>query len=177
MMFMFPIKTEGTENVPRSGAFILAVNHKSNLDPCVAAITCPRQLTFMAKAELFKNKLFGGLIRRLGAFPIKRGTGDMAAIKTAVKILSEERAMLIFPEGGRVRKGKPSQAKTGVVNIARHCDVPVIPLHIKNGYRFMRRVTAVYGEPITFDEYKDQRLSAEQTKALSDKVLETIYEL
>ena len=67
------VKVSGKENVPREGAFILAVNHKSNYDPVVAAVYCPRQLTFMAKEELFENPVFGRLIKRLGAFPVSRG--------------------------------------------------------------------------------------------------------
>ena len=88
------IKVVGRENVPKEGAFILAVNHKSNLDPVIAGAFCPRQLTFMAKEELFKNPVFGGLIKMLGAFPVSRGKGDVGAIKGAFAILKNQKAMV-----------------------------------------------------------------------------------
>lgn len=176
-LFMFPIRAEGVENVPADGAAIIAVNHKSNLDPVVAAITCPRQLSFMAKAELFKNKLFGGLIRRLGAFPINRGKGDISAMKTAFSILKNGDAMLIFPEGGRVKKGQTGRAKPGVALIAARSKVPIIPVHIKNGYKWMRTVTVVFGEPIVLSDCFGKKLSAEETQQLADGVLNRIYEL
>lgn len=175
--FMFPLKAEGTENVPRDGAAIIALNHTSDLDPVMAGITCPRKLTFMAKAELFKNKLFGGLIKRLGAFPVNRGTGDIGAFKTAFGIFKSGGVMLIFPEGGRVKDGQRRRAKPGVAMLATRGRVPVIPVHIKNGYRWMRTVTVVYGKPMDFSEYYGKKLTQEETQALADKVLEEIYAL
>ena len=103
---IFRVKVVGKENVPKDGGMILAVNHKSNLDPIFAGAYCPRPLRFMAKADLFKNKLFGGLIKKLGAFPIQRGRGDIGAIKGAFSILKNNDAMLIFPEGHRITTGK-----------------------------------------------------------------------
>lgn len=175
--FMFPLRAEGTENVPKEGAVIIAYNHNSNLDPVMAGITCPRQLSFMAKSELFKNKLFGGLIKALGAFPVQRGTGDVGAFRTAFKIFKDGGAMLIFPEGGRVKSGQTRRAKPGVAMLATRGKVPVIPAHIKNGYRWMRTVTVVYGKPMDFSEYYDKKLTQEETQALADGVLENIYKL
>lgn len=175
--FMFPLRAVGTENVPREGAAIIALNHKSDLDPVMAGITCPRQLTFMAKQELFENKLFGGLIKRLGAFPVNRGVGDIGAFKTAFGIFKSGGVMLIFPEGGRVRDGRTRRAKPGVAMLATRGRVPVIPVHIKNGYRWMRPVTVVYGEPMDLSEYYGKKLTQEETQAIADRVLENIYAL
>ena len=111
---IFRVKVVGKENVPKDGGMILAVNHKSNWDPIFAGAYCPRPLRFMAKADLFKNKLFGGLIKKLGAFPIQRGRGDIGAIKGAFSILKNNNAMLIFPEGHRIKNGKRVKAKLGV---------------------------------------------------------------
>lgn len=177
MLLMFRIKTVGKENLPKNGGVILAVNHKSDFDPVMAGITCPRKLCFMAKAELFKNKLFGGLIKRLGAFPVHRGTGDVGAMKTAFKILKSDGVMLIFPEGGRVKNGEHRRAKSGVAMIAQKMCVPVVPVLIDGDYKWMHRITVKYGKPISFEEYKGKKVSQEEIQELADGVLEEIYKL
>ncbi len=177
LLFAFRIKYTGKENVIKEGPFILAVNHKSLLDPILAGIACPRQLSFMAKAELFKNKLFGGLISRLGAFPIHRGSGDINALKTAFKILKNGGAMLIFPEGRRVKNGERPRAKSGVAVIAQKMNVPVIPVLIDGDYKWMNKITVRIGEPISFEEHAGKKLSSEELQALAEDVLTTIYNL
>ena len=177
MLFCFRIKTIGKNNIPIEGGVILAVIHKSNFDPIIIGITSPRQLSFMAKAELFENKIFGGLIKKLGAFPIHRGSGDVAALKTAFKILDSERTMLIFPEGGRVKKGEKRRAKTGVAMIAQKKCVPVVPVFIDGDYKWMGKITVIYGNPISFEEYRNVKLSGEKIQEIADGVLNKIYSL
>lgn len=177
MFFCFRIKQTGKNNIPKTGGVILAINHKSVFDPIVIGVTSPRRLNFMAKAELFKNKIFGGLIKRLGAFPVHRGSGDVAALKTAFKILDEGGTMLIFPEGGRVKKGERRKAKTGVAMIAHKKCVPVVPVFIDGDYKWMRKITVTYGEPISFEEYRDKKLSGDEVQLIADNVLNEIYNL
>lgn len=177
MFFVFRIKKTGIENVPKEGGVILAINHKSDLDPVMIGITSPRKLNFMAKAELFKNKLFGGLIKRLGAFPVHRNSGDVGALKTSFKILNAGGAMLIFPEGGRVKKGEKRGAKPGVAMISQKTNVPVIPVYIGGEYKWMHKVTVTYGKPISFEEYQGQKLSVDDIQLLADNILNEIYSL
>lgn len=177
LFFAFRIRVEGRENVPEDGPAILAMNHKSNFDPVMAAITCPRQLRFMAKSELFEPKLFGGLIRKLGAFPVHRGKGDLAAIKAAFNIFKAGEVMLMFPEGGRVKETQRRRAKPGVALIAQKSGVPVIPVKLSGKYGFMRRITVTYGAPIEFSQYKGQKMSGEEIQLLADGVLDNIYAL
>ena len=84
LLFAFRIKVTGKENMPVDGGAVVVINHRSNWDVVIAGIASPRQLGFMAKSELFKNKLLGGLITALGAFPVQRGKGDIGAIKAAL---------------------------------------------------------------------------------------------
>ena len=175
--FVFRLKIVGTENVPKEGPAILAMNHRSNLDPVMAAITCPRQLRFMAKSELFDIKFFGGLIKSLGAFPVHRGKGDLAAIKVAFDMFKNGEVMLMFPEGGRVKNSLKRKAKPGVALIAQKSGVPVIPVNLSGEFRFMGKVTFTYGKPISFEEYKGLRISGEEIQKLADDVLEKIYRL
>ena len=179
LFFIFPITVKGRENVPANGGVILAINHKSNLDPVMMGVFCPypERMTFMAKSELFENKFFGALITKLGAFPVQRGRGDIGAMKAAFQILKRGDILMMFPEGGRVKDGEKHRAKPGVAAIATRAAAPVVPVHIKNGYRWMRRVTIVFGEPMDLTAEYGGKPTAEETQLLADMVLERIYEL
>lgn len=180
LLFAFRIKAVGQDNIPKEGGCILALNHKSNLDPVIAAVTCKRKPGFMAKAELFENKFFGALIKSLGAFPVQRGKGDIGAIKCALSMLKEESMILMFPEGKRVKKPedeKFTKAKPGAVMIAIRARVPIQPAYISGKYSFMKKITVKYGEPIYFDEYYDKKLTVEELQNITDEVMKNIRSL
>lgn len=175
-LFIFRIKTVGKENVIDGGA-ILAGNHSSNWDPVLVAVTCPRSLAFMAKSELFKNKVFGFILKKMGAFPVSRGKGDIGAVKTALTILKNEKLMIMFPEGTRVKKNEKIEPKPGVVMISTHSKVPVIPVNISGSFKWMSKITVTYGTPIYLDEYYDEKLTIEKMQSLSNSIMANIYSL
>lgn len=151
-------------HVPSEGPMLLASVHLSHLDPPLLGSICPRELRFMAKEELFKNFLFGGLIRSLGAFPVKRGSSDMAAIKLALQWLKEGRAVLVFPEGQR-GDGKELQPMQGGAHLlAKRSRAVVVPVGISGTEKVMprggkglhrARVTVVYGTPFSVADLPD----------------------
>ena len=108
-------------------------------------------------------------------FPIQRGRGDIGAIKGAFSILKNNDAMLIFPEGHRIKNGKRVKAKLGVSMIAVYAEVPVIPLCISGEYKPFHKVTVTFGEPITFEEYYGKKPDNETLQTLADEVMQTIY--
>ena len=110
---LFFLKVNGKGNIPKNGGFILCSNHLSNFDPVLIGVAQRRQLFFMAKSELFRNKFFGWLIRKLGAFPVERGAGDGKAINTAEKIINEGKTLGIFIEGTRSKTGELLRPKAG----------------------------------------------------------------
>lgn len=173
---LFGIKTLGKENVIEGGA-ILASNHKSNWDPLAILATCPRQLAFMGKKELFKFKPFAAVLRKVGVFPVNRGKGDIGAVKTALTILKQEKAMMMFPEGQRMKDGRRGEAKPGVAMLSTHAKVPVIPVKIDATFKLFKRVTVIYGEPIYLDEYYDEKLTVEKMQALSESIMDKVYAL
>jgi len=124
----YNVSVEGKENIPSDKGFIIASNHRSYADPPLVAVTsrCSK-FAFVAKEELFKNPLFGWLIRKLGAFPVSRGKGDMSVITNAVEKLEEGRILVIFPEGTRSKDGKLGKGKTGVALIAAKSKAVVVP--------------------------------------------------
>src|SRR5471030_2487382 len=120
----FPYKAYQTRNIPRHGAFILASNHISNLDPVVLGICSVRRLNFMAKIELFKGAL-GFFLTKLGAYPVKRGESDFGAMRESLKRLKSGKVVLIFVEGSRRIGNEPSKAQAGVGFLAMKSGVSI----------------------------------------------------
>lgn len=158
-------KVSGTEHVPLKGPLIVAPNHSSYLDPPVTACAMPRVVTFMAKEELFRSKGFAALIRSLGAFPVKRGAGDIESIRIALSILEADGALLIFPEGTRNYGDVMLSVNRGVEMLAKKSGALVLPVGItgtasKWGKGKKPRwggVRVRFGEPMRFEDYIDSR--------------------
>src|ERR1700694_801927 len=126
------LRAYGSEHLPREGGFVLSANHVSNFDPWPLGIPLwpQRQLRFMAKAELFRSPLWP-VLKAGGAFKVRRGEGDEAAMRTAIELAREGEVVAIFPEGTRREKGlvKKFQARphTGAARVALAAGVPVVP--------------------------------------------------
>lgn len=180
LKIVFLMRVEGRENVPKEGGFFLCSNHSSYWDPVILGVTSPRKTGFMAKEDLFKNPLFGALIKALGAYPIKRsgGHGDIGAVRTAIEIVRSGNVTVIFPEGRRVRgTGDRTKIKNGIVKLAIQTKCPIQPVGINEKFRFWGRVKAVYGEPIYYDEYYGKKLTDEELDKLAQELMDKIYEL
>lgn len=130
MRAWFGLRVRGTEHIPASGAALIVSNHQSILDPPIVGGAVPRQIYFLAKAELFRIPLFGRLIRALHARPVRREGSDMRALRTAAQLLEEGKALLIFPEGTRSLTGRLGEAKAGVGMLAVTSGVPVVPAYV-----------------------------------------------
>lgn len=148
------------ENMPKSGALIVAPIHLSHFDPPVVACGCNRMLRFMAKEELFKGAL-GWLVRSLGAFPVRRGEGDTESIRYTMNALEKGQAVLIFPEGTRGDGKHIGPMSKGVALIAKRTGVPILPVGIIGSHIALpkgakkprrSRIRIVYGKPFTFAE-------------------------
>jgi len=153
---IFRTRVIGAENIPRDGAFILAANHVSNWDPPFLGTFIAREVNYMAKEELFRNPIMAAICRALHVFPVKRGTADKTAIKTALKVLKDGKCLGIFPEGTRSKTGKLGKAEAGVSLIAAMSKAPIIPAAIVDTEKifsrekFFPRLVVVYGTPIKF---------------------------
>ena len=160
MRAFFGLSSRGREHVPVSGPVLLVANHVSLLDPPLVGGAVPRQLSFLAKAELFRVPLFGGLIRRLGAQPLRREGADASALRAALRVLKQGGALLVFPEGTRGREGALGPAKPGAGMLAVVAGAPVVPVYIEGsgrawprGRRFPRpaNVTVTFGPPLPIE--------------------------
>jgi 1-acyl-sn-glycerol-3-phosphate acyltransferase len=174
-------RATGVENVPRSGGFVLAANHWSNVDPWPLAIPFyPRFFRFMAKAELFWFPL-GAIIRAGGAFKVRRGEQDEEALATAVQLAREGAAVVMFPEGTRrqkgVRKRHEARWRSGAARIALRAEVPLVPAGISGTNRLARLgpLRVAYGVPIAIDDLAglpEGEAARVATERLRDAILE-----
>ena len=151
----YRLTVSGAQHVPASGPVLVAVSHKSNLDPLFAGVGLRRQMRFMAKVELFRVPLLGRLIKALGAFPVERGAGDRAALETSLWVLAGGEPLLMFPEGHRNRDDEIHPFMPGVGMIALRSGATVIPAALTGTNRIMRNrrpglpvVRLIIGAPV-----------------------------
>lgn len=151
----FRIRITGLENIPDKGC-ILAMNHISNYDPPLVGTHTPRKMYFMAKQELFANRLFAAALRKLGAFPIDRGNADIRSLRHTLKLVQEGKIFSIFIEGTRSKTGEMQIPKKGVGFIASKSKAPVIPTYIYvNKQGWFGRTGVIFGSALSFDGEKD----------------------
>jgi 1-acyl-sn-glycerol-3-phosphate acyltransferase len=171
----FSLERTGRKNIPKKGPVILAANHRSFLDPFLIGCCIRRPVYFVAKRELFDKRWQGWLLNRLGAFPIKRGESDEESMATARAVLERGAALVIFPEGTRIRKGPLGRPKRGVGRLALETGAPVVPIAILGSERARRglKIRPVWvrvraGRPLRFPrvENPSPRLAEEVTARL-----------
>jgi len=120
----------GRENIPSTGGLVIASNHVSFWDPPLVGAAILREAHFLAKEELFSTPLLGPLIRSVNAIPIRRGMADLSGMSRAIAAMKGGGALLMFPEGSRMRDGELHPARPGVGMMAVHADVPIVPCFI-----------------------------------------------
>jgi cytidylate kinase len=174
-------RIEGLDHVPRSGPLIAACNHISFWDPPLVGSNFPRVLHFVAKAELFENKVFGAMLRGYNSIPIQRGTRARAGLLGAEEVLNEGGAVLIFPEGTRNKSGALMPPRAGIGRLAVVTRSPVLPVRISGSNqirRSLRRQTLVrivIGTPLVPPVRPDPDRTAMNAFAL--RVMEAIAAL
>ncbi|MDP2921247.1 MAG: lysophospholipid acyltransferase family protein [Candidatus Omnitrophota bacterium] len=157
----FRLRIEGFWNCPLEGPLILAPNHASFLDPIIAGLAVKRELNFMARDTLFKNRIFGWILRSVNAFPLRREGADLGAMKAAVDKLRQGKAVLIFPEGTRTRDGSLGEPRTGIGFLAAASGAQVLPCYIKGSMEALPRgavlprfkgISVYVGRPLKFEK-------------------------
>jgi 1-acyl-sn-glycerol-3-phosphate acyltransferase len=171
-----------TENVPGTGAVILAPNHFSFMDHFLMGCFLRRKVRFMAKSQLFKGPM-RHIYTHGGVFPVRRGARDEEAFITAEAILARGGAVTMYCEGGRSRTGRISeQAKPGIGRLALESGAPIVPIAIFGSSRIRNwkrlqfpKVTVQYGEAIQWERV--EKPTREQQQAVADEVLSEIRHL
>ncbi len=182
---LFPYRTkhkqEALEAV-RDKRHIICCNHTSFADPVLLMVSYPKPIYFMAKAELFRNKLVAWFLGTvMGAFPVSRGTGDATAINTARKILNKGHVLGIFPEGTRSKTGELGRGKSGAALLAAQTGAYVLPVCLvpKSTKRvsIFRMTTAVYGTPLSPEDLHLTDSKHPDLRYATRKIMDAIAEL
>ena len=178
MSLIFKVEINGSENVPADGAFILCSNHLSNWDPPLLQGFVKRRIYFMAKDELFHVFGLGFILRLIKAIPVKRSGSDIAAIKTAMKVLKDDKVLGIFPTGQREMVKGEGEVKGGVALLAVKTQCPVLPIHISASYKIFSRITVNIGKARIYSLPEGQRkASSEDIDRISKQIYGSIREL
>jgi len=155
---VFRLKVYGQENIPKTGGFILASNHVSYIDPLAVGSACSRPVNFMARHDLFCVPVLGWWMSHVHAFPVKRNSADISALKEAIRRLRDGKGLVLFPEGSRGFEGRLYEPQAGIGFIAEKSNVPVVPAFISGseralpkGAKFIRphKITVRFGKQIT----------------------------
>ena len=180
-------EVNGRERVPREGGLIIASNHISFWDPPMVGAALPRECFFMAKEELFSTPVLGRFIRSVNSIPIRRGMADLSGLSRATEVLRNGKALLMFPEGSRMRDGELHPARPGVGMMAVTAGVPILPGFISGSNRPGKwwyrgvRVRLTFGTPKPWKELAGADTDLTPGRALyqriGDAVMREIAEL
>ena len=177
--FVFRGQLIGRENIPQKNSYIMVSNHGSLLDPPLLGHALGRNISFMAKAELFKIPLLGFVIKACGAYPVKRGIVDKNTIKTACKKLSNENSIGIFIDGTRQKNGRVNKPKQGAALLAFKNQKLLLPVAIVNSHRLIRfkffipffsKIVIKVGKPVQPPQSSSRDDLNSVTMQLKDKI-------
>jgi len=167
-------------------AAIIACNHASYLDPLIAGVSFPKAIHYLAKKSLFDSPLFGWIIRRLNAHPIRGGAQNVSAIKMVGSLIEEKKKVLIFPEGTRSKDGELQPVQPGIGMLLLHYKCCVIPTYIHGSYeiwkpskrfpKLLGRTACIFGTPIYWDEF-DKLEKKEAQKAVVNRIETALLDL
>ncbi len=190
MWFLGPLRHEGLEHVPKTGAFILVSNHISLLDPLIIGSTAGqlsgRLVHFMAKQEIRGWPLIGWLATQAGVYFVRRGEGDRAAQRLSLELLAHGEPIAVFPEGTRNRAGILGEPRDGAALLAMRTGAPLLPVSITGSNRLFpkgarlprrTRVTVRIGEPFTLTRQTSGRIDRQELVAGTERIMRAIAAL
>ncbi len=179
----FPYELRGIEKVKNfQDGHILCSNHLSNLDPVFLAIVHFKPINFMAKAELFRNRLFGKFLTAIGVFAVNRGKSDHQALDKATNILKSGDVLGIFVEGTRSKTGEFLRPKSGATVLAYGTSSPIIPVCITGGgknnkIKMFKKTIIEYNYPIFPEQLNIKEGTRLEIKAGTALIMQKIKEL
>lgn len=179
----YPFEVRGVENMENADKnYIICCNHLSNVDPAFLMLTHKKPIHFMAKSELFSNKLLAWFCGNMGAFAVKRGKGDKSALKNSEKIVNNGETLGIFIEGTRSKTGEFLRPKSGATLIAVGTSADILPVCItgagkNNRVKMFHKTIVSYGKIIKVDELGYEENSRVSLKNVTNKIMDSIVEL
>ncbi|KPL03299.1 MAG: hypothetical protein AMJ90_03280 [candidate division Zixibacteria bacterium SM23_73_2] len=180
---IWKLKREGENYIPSSGGVIIASNHKAYFDPPLLGSASKREFFFLAKKELFKIGFLGWFFKKCNTIPIYRGTFDREGLVKAVDVLKRGKALVLFPEGTRIKNKGWGKPRLGVGKIALEAEVPVVPAYIYGSDAFFRsifksrRIKVSFGPAIEREWLKKLPKDKQGYKILVEEIMRRIKSL
>ena len=174
---VFRIRVYGRDNVPKTGGFILAPNHRSYYDPPIVGCWTRRKVYFMAKAELMKSGFGKAFFGQLYVIPVRRGTVDRNAQKLVLGAIGKGEGVTIFPEGTRSRTDGFLPPKPGIGLVAHLAKCPIVPAYLHGSddlgkaFRGQKKMGIIYGEPIPAEWLESLPAERESYLKIADEVM------
>ena len=151
------------------------------MDAIFLHIVIGKKIYFMAKSELFKNKIFGNILKYFGAIPVKRGNRDINAMLSSEEVIRENKILGMFIEGTRSKNGKFLRPKNGTAIISLRTNCPIIPVCItpsKNVHlSIFKKTNIAFGRPIYLSKMNLSPDSYEDTRKASEIIMNEIKKL
>lgn len=166
-MLFYPTKIIHKERLPKTKKYIGTSNHYSNLDSILYAFNFRRKFRFMAKKELFKNKLFGAVLKGLGGYPVDREHPSPSVYKKTLGYLKDNKTVFIFPEGTRNKDdstGEMLGVKSGIITFASRGEADIVPMVLYRKSKLFRKNYIIVGEPFKIQGVNPKKLTKEETE-------------
>ena len=171
---VMPVKCHNRERLDAEAPYVLIANHRHALDPVAMAMFIPgRQICFLGKKELGKNRLVNRLLTSAHVILVGRGDTDMAAMRTCMKAVKMKKILLIFPEGTRHHEGQMEHIENGASLIAMRSGAPIVPMYIDRELGFFRKTHMYVGEPIPSEDLREKGINAETCGEMNERFRET----
>ena len=148
LKILFRIEYIGVNNIPKEDGYIFCSNHICFMDPLLIACNRRKEFHFIAKEELVRVPVLGWILKKLNVIPVKRGTGDIGAMKKGIEVLKNGNSLIIFPEGTRSKTGKMGEAKNGMALLIKKTGCGVMPCAVIGKPNIFRKTKLVYGTPV-----------------------------
>ena len=175
---VMPVTCHNREKLDAEAPYVLIANHLHALDPIVMAMLIrKRQIVFLAKKELGKNKLAENLLSRAHCIFVDRHSTDMNAMRNCMKAIKMKKILLIFPEGTRHHEGQMEQIESGTSLIAMRSKAPIVPVYFDRKLSFFRRTHMYVGDPIPYDDLLAEGINTETCERMNDRFREVYREM
>ncbi len=179
---IYNLEIHDADTIPENGKYLVVCNHISLGDVIILAISCKRQIHFMAKKELFKIPVLAQIIKGLGAFPVDRKGSAHTALKKAMSYLDDGKVVGIFPQGTR-SKGlsvEDTQFKSGASLCCVKTESGIIPAFIQTKgqrFRLFKKTHIYFGASSEFSSMGYDPDANDKYKSVTEYIKSEVYKL